>query len=61
MVGADTKSDACNDSRRHIHRCDCGEACHVLSRRAQTCLVPTQQDIGPAIEEDNSIEAKRLH
>src|ERR1700693_5178261 len=45
VVCVDTEPDAGDDSCRHIHRCNCGETCHILSRCAKTCFIPHEKDV----------------
>ena len=55
VVCVDTEPDAGDNSCRHIHRCNCGETCHILSRCAKTFFVATEKDVRPTIDEYNRI------
>ena len=61
MVCIDTKSEAGDDSRRHIHGRNGREACHILRRCAETCFIATEEDIGASIDEHNCIQRKRFY
>src|ERR1700741_4298478 len=55
VVCVDTEPDAGDNSCGHIHRCNCGETCHILSRCAKTFFVATEKDVRPTIDEYNRV------
>src|SRR5580765_3572810 len=61
VVRVDTESDAGDDSCRHIHRGDRGQARHILGGRAKTCFIASQENVGAPIDENDRIQIQASH